>query len=87
MAVVFEATIKVDDKEDKWYIQIKDTIDNRVETCYSIDEFSKKIEEMGEEYGGHVDEVKWLKDDDVPEIFMDDIRFQMSSYQDGIIDK
>ena len=76
MAVVFEATIKMDDT-DGWYIQLKDTVDGRVESCLNIEELEKKIEEFGLDYGGYVDEVKWLKDDDVLPPVMDEIRLKM----------
>jgi hypothetical protein len=77
MSVVFEATIKMADS-DNWFIQLKDVMDGRVEDCKDLEEFAKKVEELGADYGGHVDEVKWLKDDDVPEIAMDDIRMKMA---------
>ena len=77
MAVVFEATIKMDDT-DNWYIELKDTVDGRIESCLNIEELEKKVEEFGQDYGGHVDEVKWLKDDDVLPPVMDDVRLKMA---------
>ena len=77
MAVVFEATIKMNDSDD-WYIELKDTLDERVKNCKDLDEFAKSVEELGADYGGHVDEVKWLKDDDVPEVAIDEIRMKMA---------
>ena len=77
MAVVFEATIKMDDT-DNWYIELKDTVDGRVESCLNIEELEKKVEEFGQDYGGHVDEVRWLKDDDVLPPVMDDVRLKMA---------
>ena len=77
MAVVFEATIKMDET-DGWYIQLKDTVDGREESCLNIEELEKKIEEFGQDYGGHVDEVKWLKDEDVLPPVMDEIRVMMA---------
>ena len=86
MSVVFEATIKMNDN-DEWFIQIKDTLDGRVEDCKDLDEFAKKVEELGADYGGHVDEVKWLKDDDVPEIAMDEIRMKIAEQRAEIEEK
>jgi len=77
MAVLFEATIKMDDT-DNWYIELKDTVDGRVESCLSIEELEKKVEEFGQDYGGHVDEVRWLKDDDILPPIMDDVRLKMA---------
>jgi hypothetical protein len=77
MSVIFEATIKMDET-DGWYIILKDTVDGREESCLNIEELEKKIEEFGQDYGGHVDEVKWLKDDDVLPPVMDEIRVMMA---------
>ena len=83
MAVVFEATIKMDDT-DNWYIELKDTVDGRVESCLSVEELEKKVEEFGQDYGGHIDEVKWLKDDDVLPHIMDDVRIKMAEQRTKI---
>jgi hypothetical protein len=83
MAVVFEATIKMD-SDLKWYIELKDTMDDRVENCIDLDEFSKKVEKLGEDYGGHVDEVKWGKDANVPEQVIDEIRVKMAEHRASI---
>jgi predicted RNase H-like HicB family nuclease len=42
MAVVFEATIKVDEDE-QWFIELKDLVDGRVTLCNSIEELEEKI--------------------------------------------
>jgi len=85
MSVVFEATIKMNDKLE-WYIEVKDTIDGRIKECKDLEEFSKNIEELGEDYGGHVDEVRWGKDSDVPEQVIDEIRVKMAE-QRAIIEE
>ncbi len=80
MGVVFTSTIKIDDS-GKWYIEIEDATDEsdvRREACFDLDEYEKKIEDMGAEYGGHLDEVKWLKDEDVPQVVIDEIRVKMA---------
>ena len=77
MAVIFTSTIKLDD-QGKWFIELKDETDERLEICFDIDEFEKKIEELGNDYGGHIDEVKWLKDDNVPPVVLDEIRVKMA---------
>ncbi|WP_457745891.1 hypothetical protein [Sulfurimonas sp.] len=83
MAVVFTSTIKLDDS-DKWFIELKDITDpddERVEVCFDLEEYEKKIEELGADYGGHIDEVKWLKDDNVPPFVLDDIRVKMAEHR------
>ena len=77
MAVVFEATILVD-ADEKWYIELKDTVDGRIVHCQDIEDLEKKVEELGADYGGHVDEVRWMKADDVLPHIMDEIRVQMA---------
>jgi len=77
MSVIFSATIKLDD-DNKWFIELKDETDGRREVCFDMDEFETKIEELGSDYGGYVDEVKWLKDDNVPPVVMDEIRVIMA---------
>ncbi len=75
--VIFEATIK-NDNVGGWFIELRDTTDGRVEICKDIDEFEEKIEAMGDDYGGHIDEVRWLKDDDLHPAAMDEIRALMA---------
>ena len=83
MAVIFEATIKMDDM-NSWYIELKDTVDGRLASCLNIEELEKKIEEFGEDYGNHVDEVKWFKADDILPHVMDTIRLEMSKQREKI---
>lgn len=83
MAVVFNAVIKIDE-DAKWFIELTDTTDNRVEVCFNLDEFSQKVEELGSDYGGNIDEVKWSKDDNVPPHIIDEIRLEMSKHQEEI---
>ena len=80
---VFESTIKIDEAGD-WYIQLIDTTDGRIMLCNNIEEYEKNVEELGQDYGGHVDEVKWLKDDNVMQYILDEIRVEMDKYQDAL---
>ena len=80
MSVIFESCIKVDET-GAWFIELRDTVAKRVETCQSMDEYSQKVEEFGAAYGGQIDEVKWSKDDNVPPHIMDEIRLEMSLQQ------
>jgi len=86
MAVVFESLIIVDD-EGKWFIELTDTVDGRVAICEDLDEYSQKVEDFGDDYGGNIDEVQWSKDDDVPPHLMDAIRQEMANIQAEIEEK
>ena len=88
MSVIFKSTIKmVKGSSEDWYIELKDTVDDRVEICKDLTEYSKKVEELGSDYGGNIDEVRWIKDDNVPLPIMDTIRFEMSKLQREIEDE
>jgi len=89
MGVVFTSTIKVDDA-GKWFIEIEDATDPddiRKEVCFDLDEYETKIEEMGSDYGGHIDEVRWLKDENVPPFVVDEIRVKMAEQRAKIEEK
>jgi len=83
MAVVFESIIKIDENGE-WFIELKDTVDDRVAICHDLDEYSQKVEDFGQDYGGNIDEVKWSKDENVPPHVMDEIRLEMSKHQEEI---
>ena len=83
--VVFESTIKMHEgSSEDWYIELRDTVDDRVELCADLKEYSKKVETLGADYGGNIDEVKWSKDDDVPPQTMDELRLEMSRQQEDL---
>ena len=84
MAVVFEAKICVNDDRETWFIELKDTVDGKIMLCNNLEELETNVENLGEEYGGHVDEVKWTKEDNVPEIIMDEIRVKMAEHREKI---
>ena len=77
MSVVFSSTIKVDES-GKWFIELKDEVDGRIEVCFDLDEYEQNIEKLGEDYGGHIDEVKWSVDENVPPFIIDEIRLLMA---------
>ncbi len=86
MSVIFTSTIKMADDET-WYIELKDMVDQRVEICKDIDEYSQKVEDLGSDYGGNIDKVNWYKDDNVPAHVMDIIRMEMARHQAEIEEK
>jgi hypothetical protein len=81
LSAVFESTIKmVQNSREDWYIELRDLFENKIEICADLQEYSKKIEELGALYGGNI-EVRWTKDLNVPPYVMDTIRFEMSKLQ------
>lgn len=86
MSVIFTSTIKMAD-DNTWYIELKDMVDSRIEICKDMDEYSKKVEDLGSDYGGNIDSVNWYKDDNVPPHVMDTIRAEMAKHQADIEEK
>ena len=82
MSVIFESKIKLNPEANGWQIEIKDTVDGRTVVCNDLEEFQKSVEEMGADYGGNVDEVKWSVAENVPPYFVDEVRMAMAKYQE-----
>ena len=82
MSVVFEATIKNrGESSHDWFIELIDTVSSRKEVCNDIEEFSKKIEELGSAYNGQIDQVKWSKDDNITQDQYSEVNAYMRKYQ------
>jgi len=80
MAVIIESVIK-SNPVGRWYIQLSDTTEEEsMEICLDINEYARKIEEMGEEYGGDV-EVAWSSDSNVTPEQINEVRMQMMQYE------
>ena len=86
MSLIFESVIKVEEN-NKWFIELTDTSDGRVEICKDMKEYQEKFEKLGEDYGGNVDEVKWSQDDNVPPYHIDEIRQEMVKLQAEVEEK
>ncbi|PLY04484.1 MAG: hypothetical protein C0625_16245 [Arcobacter sp.] len=85
MSVIFEAKIKNrGESPHDWFIELTDTVDNRMEICNDLEEFSKKIEELGAEYGGQIDEVKWSQDENITVEQLSEINAGMRKYQEEL---
>ncbi len=85
MSVVFEARIKNrGESPHDWYIELTDTLSNKKEVCNNLEEFSKKIEELGSIYNGKIDEVKWSKDDNITQDQYSEINAGMRKYQEEL---
>lgn len=83
MSVIFEATIK-ENGIGGWYIELKDTVSQTTEVCNDLTQFEEKIEAMGQEYGGQIDEVKWGKDENVSPEHMYEVQAQMARINEEI---
>ena len=83
MAVIFEAKICVNEDET-WFIELKDTVDGKIMLCNTLEELETNIEKLGEDYGGHIDEVQWTKEEGVPEVIMDELRVKMAEHREKI---
>ncbi|NEW61122.1 hypothetical protein GSY74_07495 [Sulfurovum sp. bin170] len=80
MSVIIQSTIKTNPL-GRWYIELRDTTEEEsMEICLDIEEYAKKIEIMGLEYGGDI-EVAWQSDDDVSQMQIHEVRMQMNEYQ------
>jgi len=85
MSVIFEARIKTrGNGPHDWFIELKDTVDGRIENCENLEEFSKKIEELGTDYGGKIDEVKWFQDENVTDEQYSEINAGMRKFQEEL---
>jgi len=82
MSVIFESVIKVNPMDYGWYIELTDTVDGRVATCKNLDEFEKKMQEFGNDYGGNIDEVKWSADENVSPEVINEIRIGLDNYKE-----
>ncbi len=86
MAVVFEALVK-NDKDGGWFIELKDTTDGRVVVCKDLSEFEVKIQDLGEDYGGRVDEVKWISHENLSPQNEQKLRVGMMEYHEKYKDQ
>ncbi len=86
MAVVFEALVK-NSKDGGWFIELKDTVDGRVVICKDLNEFEIKIQELGNDYGGRVDEVRWISDKNLTPENEQELRVGMMKYHEKYKDQ
>jgi len=84
--VVFEALVK-NDKNDDWFIELKDTTDGRVVVCKNLKEFEVKIQELAEDYGGRVDEVNWISHESLSPQNEQKLRVAMMEYHEKYKDQ
>lgn len=86
MDVVFEALVK-NDASGGWLVELKDTVDGRVVVCKDLEEFEVKIQELGDDYGGRIDEVKWISHEDLKPENEQKLRVAMIKYHEKYKDQ
>ena len=86
MSVIFEALVK-NSEDGGWFIELKDTTDGRMVVCKDLNEFEKKIQELGEDYGGRVDEVNWISDENLSPENEQKLRVGMMEYHEKYKDQ
>ena len=86
MMVVFEALVKNSD-DGNWFIELKDTTDGRMVVCKDLSEFEKKIQELGEDYGGRIDEVQWISHESLSPQNEQKLRVGMMEYHEKYKDQ
>lgn len=78
--VIIESVIK-SNPLGRWYIELRDTLkEESMEICLDINEYARKVEMMGEEYGGEV-EVAWSTEDNVSTAQINEVRQQIMAYE------
>jgi len=81
MSAKFTANIEEDTSKEGWLIRLTDTTDDRVALCYSLEEFKKNVEKLGDDYGGDI-EVVWTKNHDVTDKHFKEIHEGMAKYKE-----
>ena len=84
MEVIFNATIKMNDSQTDWYIELEDSETGDIENCETIEIFEKKLEDMSEKYTGRLDEVVWSKDEDVSPFYLNEVRLGLMAMEEQI---
>jgi len=82
--VVIESVIKTNPM-GRWYIELNDTTKEENEEqdrviCLDINEYSQKVEVMGQEYGGEI-EIAWSTEDNVSPAQINEVRQQIMAYE------
>ena len=78
-AIILETVIKAN-PIGRWYLEIRDSEEDRTEICLDLDEYAQKIEDMGAIYGGDV-EVAWSSEENVTQIQINEVRQAMIAYE------
>lgn len=76
MPALFTANVE-EGENNSWVIKLTDVEENKEVVCKDMDDFSKQIALMGEEYGADI-EVKWSKNDDVTDEHFYEVHQEMA---------
>ncbi|NVJ52228.1 MAG: hypothetical protein HWD90_00945 [Campylobacteraceae bacterium] len=82
MPAIFTANVEESDN-NTWVIRLTDTEDSREVICKDMDDFSKQLSFMGEDYGSDI-EVQWSKDDDVTDEHFYELHQQMAKIKEDL---
>ncbi|RXJ91560.1 hypothetical protein CRV01_00265 [Arcobacter sp. CECT 8983] len=82
MPAIFTANVEESDN-DTWVIRLTDTEDTRQVICKDMDDFSKQLALMSEDYGSDI-EVQWSKDDDVTDEHFYELHQQMAKIKEDL---
>ena len=84
MEVIFNATIKMNDNDTGWYIELEDSETGEIEKCDSMEIFEEKLDNMSEKYSGRLDEVRWSKDEDVSPFYLNEVSLGLIAMEEQI---
>ncbi|MGB0989311.1 hypothetical protein CRV03_05425 [Arcobacter sp. F155] len=82
MPAIFTANVEESDN-DTWVIRLTDTEDTRQVICQDMEDFSKQLALMSEDYGSDI-EVQWSKDDDVTDEHFYELHQQMAKIKEDL---
>lgn len=82
MPAIFTANVE-ESENNTWVIRLTDTEDTRQVICRDMDDFSKQLALMGEDYGADI-EVKWSKDEDVTDEHFYELHQQMANIKEDL---
>lgn len=82
MPALFTANVE-ESKDNSWVIRLTDVEEKKEVICENMDDFSKQIAIMGENYGADI-EVKWSKDDDVTDEHFYEVHQEMAKLKEKL---
>ncbi len=82
MSAIFKANVEESDN-NSWVIRLTDVESTKQVICKDMEDFSKQLALMGEEYGVDI-EVQWSKDDDVTDEHFYELHQQMAKIKEDL---
>ncbi len=84
MGALFQATIKMNANLNGWYIELLDMEEGSLHECDDLDLFEAKLTELARNYNNEIEEVRWLKDDNVPPLYLNEVRLGIMALEQKI---